>query len=58
MSKEHVKVRMEVAKSKIKEVAGHAVGNKHLEHKGQKQKNRGKAQADAGDRAEDNSKSS
>ena len=58
MNKEHVKGRLEEAKGKVKEVAGHTVGNKHLEQKGQSQKNRGKAQADAGDRKEDNRKSS
>ena len=53
MNKEQVKGRVEEAKGKVKEVAGHLVGNKELEEKGNIQKNVGKARAGVGDLADD-----
>jgi len=49
MNKEQVKGRVEEAKGKIKEVAGHVVGNKDLEVEGNIQKNKGKVGAGAAD---------
>jgi len=53
MNKEQVKGRYEEAKGKVKEVAGHAVGNDELEVKGKIQKNSGKVEAGIGDLHED-----
>ena len=53
MNKEQVKGRIEEATGKIKEVAGHVVGNKDLEDKGYIQKYAGKARANIGNLAED-----
>jgi uncharacterized protein YjbJ (UPF0337 family) len=53
MNKDQVKGRYKEAKGKVKEVAGHAVGNKDVEVKGNVQKNAGKAQAAIGDTKED-----
>jgi uncharacterized protein YjbJ (UPF0337 family) len=49
MNKEQVKSRVEEAKGKVKEVAGHVVGNKDLELEGNVQKNLGKVLAGFGD---------
>jgi uncharacterized protein YjbJ (UPF0337 family) len=49
MNKKQVTGRYEEAKGKVKELAGHAVGNKTLEAKGKVQKNAGKMQAGVGD---------
>lgn len=49
MNKDQVKGRYEEAKGKVKEVAGHVVGNKDVELEGIIQKNVGKAQAAVGD---------
>ena len=49
MDKDQVKGRMKVAKGKVKEVAGKAVGNKTQETKGRIEKTVGKTQADYGD---------
>jgi uncharacterized protein YjbJ (UPF0337 family) len=49
MNKDQVKGRAEEAKGKVKEVAGHMVGNKDLELEGNIQKNVGKVQAGIGD---------
>ncbi|MBP6734263.1 MAG: CsbD family protein [Chromatiaceae bacterium] len=49
MNKDQVKGRYEEAKGKVKEVAGHVVGNKDVELDGIIQKNVGKAQAAVGD---------
>ena len=49
MNKQQVKGRVDEAKGKIKEVAGHVVGNKDLEAKGNIQKNVGKVEAGLGD---------
>ena len=57
MNKDQVKGRYEEAKGKVKEVAGHVVGNKEVEIKGNVQKNAGKVQATAGDLKEDIKKS-
>ncbi|WP_295456898.1 CsbD family protein [uncultured Thiodictyon sp.] len=57
MNKDQVKGRYEEAKGKIKEVAGHAVGNKEVEIKGNAQKNTGRIQAAVGDLKEDLKKS-
>ncbi|WP_295391210.1 CsbD family protein [uncultured Thiodictyon sp.] len=53
MNKHQVKGRYEEAKGKVKEVAGHAVGNKEVELKGNAQKNAGKMDAAVGDLKED-----
>ena len=53
MNKHQVKGRYEEAKGKVKEVAGHAVGNKEVELKGNAQKNAGKMEAAVGDLKED-----
>ena len=53
MNKEQVKGRYEEAKGKVKEVAGHVVGNKDLEEKGNLEKNVGKTRADVADVAEE-----
>jgi uncharacterized protein YjbJ (UPF0337 family) len=53
MNKEQVKGRAEEAKGKIKEVAGHVVGNKDLEFEGNVEKNTGKLKAGLGDLKED-----
>lgn len=52
MNKDQVKGRVEEAKGKIKEVAGHVVGNKDLELEGEIQKNAGKVGAGLGDAKE------
>jgi len=52
MNKDQVKGRVEEAKGKIKEVAGHVVGNKDLELEGKIQKNVGKVGAGLGDAKE------
>jgi uncharacterized protein YjbJ (UPF0337 family) len=57
MNKDQVKGRVEEAKGKVKEVAGHVVGNKDLELEGNVQKNVGKVQAGIGDLKEDVKKS-
>ena len=57
MNKDQVKGRVEQAKGKVKEVAGHVVGNKDLELEGHIQKNAGKLGADLGDLKEDVKKS-
>ena len=57
MNKQQVKGRVEEAKGKVKEVAGHAVGNKEVELKGKVQKNAGKVEAAVGDFKEDIKKS-
>jgi uncharacterized protein YjbJ (UPF0337 family) len=57
MNKEQVKGRSEEASGKVKEVAGHVVGNKDLEEKGNIQKNAGKARADIGHAAENRKES-
>ena len=49
MNKDQVKGRYKEAKGKVKEVAGHVVGNKDVELEGIIQKNVGKAQAAVGD---------
>ena len=49
MNKDQVNGRYEEAKGKVKEVAGHVVGNKDVELEGIIQKNVGKAQAAVGD---------
>lgn len=49
MNKDQVKGRYIEAKGKVKEVAGHVVGNKDVELDGIIQKNVGKAQAAVGD---------
>lgn len=49
MNKEQIKGRYDEAKGKVKEVAGHVVGNDELEVKGKLQKDAGKAQAGVGD---------
>lgn len=53
MNKDQAKGRIEVAKGKIKEVAGSLVGNEDLERKGRIQKSGGKVQATYGDLKED-----
>jgi uncharacterized protein YjbJ (UPF0337 family) len=53
MNTEQVKGRYQAAKGKVKDVAGHAVGNKDLGKKGRIEKNVGKVRADVGDLAED-----
>lgn len=53
MNKDQTKGRIEVAKGKIKEVAGSLVGNGDLERKGRIQKSGGKVQAAFGDLKED-----
>jgi uncharacterized protein YjbJ (UPF0337 family) len=53
MNKAQVQGRVEEVKGKIKEVAGHVVGNKDLEEKGNTQKSAGKVLADLGDYAAD-----
>lgn len=53
MNKDQAKGRIEVAKGKIKEVAGNLVGNEDLERKGKIQKSGGKVQATYGDLKED-----
>ena len=49
MNKDQVQGRVEEVKGTVKEVAGHAVGNKSLESEGATQKIVGKVQADVGD---------
>ncbi len=49
MNKNQVKGRYQEAKGKVKEVAGHLVGNKEVELEGHVQKNAGKVQAAVGD---------
>jgi len=53
MNKDQVKGRAEEVKGKVKEVVGKVVGNKHLETKGNIQKNVGAVQASVGDAKED-----
>jgi uncharacterized protein YjbJ (UPF0337 family) len=53
MNKDQVKGRVNVAKGKIKEVAGKLVGNGKLEAKGKVQKIAGKVQAGFGDAKRD-----
>jgi uncharacterized protein YjbJ (UPF0337 family) len=48
MNKQQIKGRYEAAKGKVKEVAGHVVGNEKLEVKGKIQKDAGKVQAGIG----------
>ena len=57
MNKDQVKGRYEEAKGKVKEVAGHVVGNKDVELKGNIEKNAGKVQAAVGDLEADVKKS-
>jgi uncharacterized protein YjbJ (UPF0337 family) len=45
MNKQQVKGRYEEAKGKVKEVAGHVIGNQKLEVEGKIQKDAGKIQA-------------
>jgi uncharacterized protein YjbJ (UPF0337 family) len=49
MNKQQIKGRYEEAKGKVKEVAGHVVGNDELEVKGKLQKDAGKVQSGVGD---------
>ena len=49
MNKDQIKGHYEEAKGKVKEVAGHAIGNEALEREGKRQKNVGKIQAGVGD---------
>jgi uncharacterized protein YjbJ (UPF0337 family) len=49
MNKHQIKGRYEEAKGKVKEAAGHAVGNQELETEGKIQKETGKVRAGAGD---------
>jgi uncharacterized protein YjbJ (UPF0337 family) len=49
MNKQQIKGRYEEAKGKVKEVAGHAVGNEELETEGKIQKETGKVRAGVGD---------
>ena len=49
LNKDQIKGRIKEAKGKIKEVAGHMVGNESLEAKGKTQKLMGEAQAKFGD---------
>jgi uncharacterized protein YjbJ (UPF0337 family) len=49
MNKKQIKGHYEEAKGKVKEVAGHVVGNEELELEGKLQKNAGKIQAGVGD---------
>ena len=49
MNKQQVTGRYEEAKGKVKEVAGHVVGNEELEIEGKLQKEAGKVQAGIGD---------
>ncbi|MGB5831780.1 MAG: CsbD family protein [Thiohalocapsa sp.] len=49
MNKQQVKGRYEVAKGKVKEVAGQVTGNGKLEIEGKIQKNAGKVRAGVGD---------
>lgn len=49
MNKDQTKGRFQEAKGKIKEIAGHVVGNTDLELKGKIQNTGGKAQAAYGD---------
>jgi uncharacterized protein YjbJ (UPF0337 family) len=49
MNKQQIKSRYEEAKGKVKEVAGHGVGNEELEVKGKIQKDAGKVRAGVGD---------
>lgn len=49
MNKDQVKGRVEEAKGKIKEVAGHTVGNPDLEDRGTAQKIGGMVQKNYGD---------
>ena len=53
MNKDQAKGRIEVAKGKVKEVAGNLVGNENLERKGKIQQFSGKAQATYGDLKQD-----
>ncbi|HYN78778.1 MAG TPA: CsbD family protein [Lamprocystis sp. (in: g-proteobacteria)] len=57
MNKEQVNGRYEEVKGKVKEVAGHVVGNKDVELKGNIEKNADKVQAAVGDIKEDIKKS-
>lgn len=53
MNKDQTNGRIEEVKGKVKEVAGKLTGNTELEHKGQAQNIKGKAQAGFGDVKED-----
>ncbi len=53
INKDQVHGRTDEAIGKVKEVAGKAVGDKHLEAKGNVQKNVGAVQAAVGDAKED-----
>jgi uncharacterized protein YjbJ (UPF0337 family) len=53
INKDPVEGRTEEAKGKVKEVVGHAVGNKDLEAKGNMQKNIGALRGNVGDVEED-----
>jgi uncharacterized protein YjbJ (UPF0337 family) len=53
INKDQVKGRAEEAQGKVKEVVGHAVGNKDLEARGKMQKDIGAARGKLGDVKED-----
>lgn len=53
VNKDQVEGRVKEAKGKIKEVAGHLVGNEKMEVKGKIQKTLGQAQAKFGDVKQD-----
>jgi uncharacterized protein YjbJ (UPF0337 family) len=53
INKDQVQGRSQEAQGKVKEVVGHAVGNKTLEARGNIQKNVGAVQASVGDAESD-----
>jgi uncharacterized protein YjbJ (UPF0337 family) len=58
MNKDQVKGRIDIAKGKVKEVAGKVTGNKDLELKGKMQNAGGKVREGYGDMKRDLKKSS